>query len=352
MKTLPASPSPPSRQSGVNPSLLAPASESASTAGRPRPTQASGRLRVIWAKELSDHLGSIRSAILFGLVGVTGLASLYVAAQSIRQTVAEQSSEFVFLRLFTTAGSSLPPFMAFLSFLGPLVGLALGFDAINSERNRGTLSRLLSQPIYRDDVINGKFLAGLSLLLALVLSLGLLVSGLGILLTGVPPSGEEVARVVLYLLVSVVYVAFWLALAILFSVVFRPTATSALAGIAAWLFFAIFARLLAGMVADSFFPATEDSPVEQILRHYRWEQGLSRLSPTVLYDEATVTLLNPGLRTLGPILLEQALGAVPGPLSLGQSLLLIWPHLTGLVALTLIVFALAYYLFLRQEIRA
>jgi ABC-2 type transport system permease protein len=39
-------------------------------------------------------------------------------------------------------------------------------------------------------------------------------------------------------------------------------------------------------------------------------------------------------------------------LPLGQSALLIWPDLTGLIAGTILLFALAYVFFQRQEIRA
>lgn len=40
------------------------------------------------------------------------------------------------------------------------------------------------------------------------------------------------------------------------------------------------------------------------------------------------------------------------PLLLNQSLALIWPQLTGLIAATILLFALGYVLFQRQEIRA
>jgi ABC-2 type transport system permease protein len=43
---------------------------------------------------------------------------------------------------------------------------------------------------------------------------------------------------------------------------------------------------------------------------------------------------------------------VPGPLSLGQSLLLSWPQIAGLLAATALCFAAAYALFLRREVRA
>ncbi|CEP66403.1 Uncharacterized [Moorella glycerini] len=312
----------------------------------------SGGLKTVFQKELADNLSSTRFTILVFLVAVAGVGAFYVAAQSIRQAAGEGDPQFVFLRLFTTSGGSLPPFITFISFLGPLLGLALGFDAINGEHNKRTLSRLLAQPIYRDDVINGKFLAGLVVLTVVILALGFLVAGLGLLLIGVPPTGEEIGRLFIYLLVTIIYVAFWLSVSLLFSLLFRQTATSALAGIAVWLFFALFAGMLAGLIADGLFPVSEDAEPARILHNATLKQDLSRLSPTTLYDEATVTLLNPGVRTLGPVLVQQLEGAIPGSLPLDQSLLLIWPHLVGLIAATMLIFALAYYFFMRQEIRA
>ncbi|WP_258359166.1 ABC transporter permease [Moorella sulfitireducens] len=312
----------------------------------------SGGLKTVFQKELADNLSSTRFTILVSLVAVAGIGAFYVAAQNIRQVAGEADPQFVFLRLFTTSGGSLPPFITFISFLGPLLGLALGFDAINGEHNKRTLSRLLAQPIYRDDVINGKFLAGLAVLAMVIVALGFLVAGLGLLLLGVPPTGEEIGRLFVYLLITIIYVAFWLSVSLLFSLLFRQTATSALAGIAVWLFFALFAGMLAGLIADGLFPVSEEAPPARILHNAALKQNLGRLSTTTLYDEATITLLNPDVRTLGPVLVEQLEGAVAGSLPLGQSLLLIWPHLVGLIAATMLIFALAYYFFMRQEIRA
>src|SRR5690606_39858115 len=69
----------------------------------------------------------------------------------------------------------LPSFVSFLGFLIPLVAIALGFDAINGEYNRRTLSRVLSQPIYRDALLTGKFLGGLLVIAICLLTLWLLV---------------------------------------------------------------------------------------------------------------------------------------------------------------------------------
>jgi ABC-2 type transport system permease protein len=43
---------------------------------------------------------------------------------------------------------------------------------------------------------------------------------------------------------------------------------------------------------------------------------------------------------------------LPNPLSLGQCLLMVWPHLVSIVALTAVCFAVSYVKFMREEIRA
>src|SRR5690554_5534669 len=189
----------------------------------------SSGLYVLYRKELADHLRSKRFLIILLLVALTSIASVYSAGLGIRDAVNLEQNNFVFLKLFTSSGGTLPSFATFISFLGPLVGLSLGFDAINGERNKGTLSRLMSQPIHRDAIINAKFLAGASVLAIMLLSLSLAVAGFGILLIGIPPTLEELSRIVLYILLTIVYVSLWLALSQLFSLLFRQTATSALA---------------------------------------------------------------------------------------------------------------------------
>ena len=81
--------------------------------------------------------------------------------------------------------------------------------------------------------------------------------------------------------------------------------------------------------------------------------ALMRLSPGTLFTEAVLGLLNPETRTLGPIIQSQMYGAIMGaPLPFGQSLLLIWPQITGLIAGMIVIFAAAYIIFQREEVRA
>jgi len=308
---------------------------------------------VVAVKELSDHLSSARMRVLEWLVVLTAAASLYGA---LRQAGAGDGSDpFVFLRLFTNAQAPLPSFAALLGFLIPLVAIGLGFDAINGEYGRRTLSRILSQPLYRDALLCGKFLAGLATLAICLLALWLLVVGLGLLLLGVPPGGEEVARSLVFLLLALAYAGVWLAIAMLCSILFRSAATSALVTLGLWLFFALLWPMLAPALAQAIAPP---DPVmaafgQPSLETLQWEQWLGRLSPAQLFNEAVIAVLSPSTRALGPVFLSQLEGALVGsPLPFGQSLALIWPQATGLLAGVILLFALGYVAFQRQEVRA
>ena len=109
--------------------------------------------------------------------------------------------------------------------------------------------------------------------------------------------------------------------------------------------------MIATGLAQALFPVRMGL-AQEVLAQVRAYQALSRISPTTLYTEAAVALLRPEIRAFGLLFLSQLEGAILGnPLPLSQSLLLIWPQLTGLIAATLLLFALAYVLFQRQEIR-
>lgn len=321
----------------------------------PERTRRAARWRVVARKELADHLRSVRFVILMALLTLSAVGAVVAAAGRIRDVASDVTGlPSVFLRLFTLQLADTPlSFVSFVAIIGPLLGIAFGFDAINSERAQRTLPRLLAQPIHRDDVVNGKFVAGLAAIAVVLTALTAVVAGIGILRLGVIPTVSDVARLLAWLVVSIVYVGVWLALAILLSVRLRRAATSALASIAVWLVLTLFGGLLVGLVADVVAPAGPDATVDQLVRNVEVERALGRVSPGFLYEEATGPLLAPEQRTLAAVVSPlQAYRAVPGELPLVQSLLLVWPQVVGLAAILVVLFAAAYVFFLREEVRA
>ncbi len=305
----------------------------------------------VFIKELSDHLTSVRMMVLTLFVIVFGAFPVASSLQTLRTVVGADA--YLYLRIFTIEPEQVPiSFITALNFIIPLMAIGLGFDSVNSEFNRRTLSRVLSQPIYRDALLLGKFLGGLMTLAVGLLALWLIVFGAGLLLLGIPPRGVEVARAFGFLLVAIAYGGVWLSVSMLFSVVFRSTATSALCALGMWLFFFILWPMIANALVLGFAPR-EITTVDQYVGIQQLAIALQRLSPGTLFSEALLGLLNPETRTLGFMLPQQMRGAIPNaPLPLDQSLLLIWPQVTGLIAGMIVVFAAAYVVFQREEVRA
>ncbi len=307
----------------------------------------------LWAvvtKEMADHMTSARMRILEVLIVLTAAGSVYAAMQVLRETIGQDP--FLFLKLFTTSREPLPAFIGFLVFLVPLISIALTFDSINAEFSRRTMSRVLAQPIYRDALLMGKFLGAFFTLALVLTAIWLLIFGLGIVGLGLPPNTEEVARSLLFLVTTIFYGGIWLAVAMVFSILFRQPATAALASIAVWLFFTVFWGILASLFAQIISPV-QIGTLTEVVRQTETQLALSRLSPNTLYAESMIALLQPTVRSTGLLLPYQLEGAVMGsPLPLSQSVLIIWPQFTGLIAVTILLFALSYVLFQRQEIRA
>lgn len=312
---------------------------------------------VVAGKELAEGLTSMRFVILLALLALAAAAPVYAASGAIRDAAEDASGvAALFLALFTIGADPVPSFVGLVGFVAPLLGIAFGFDAINGERAQGTLPRLLSQPIHRDDVINGKFAAGLAMIAVAVTGTMLIVAGIGLLRLGIVPSVPEIARLAVWLVLTIVYIGLWLAFATLCSVVVRRASTSALIAIGVWLVLSLFGVLLARLVASFVDPAgaAAASGVDA-LAHAQLEQQLSSISPSTLYSQATIALLNPSATSVtipGLAQLIQLSQQIPTQLSLDQSLLVAWPQIVVLVALTVGCFVLAYIGFLRQEVRA
>ena len=313
-------------------------------------------LLVVFKKELADHFSSYRFVILFALIAMVSLISTYMTGISLREELEGIAKpKLVFLMLFTRGSLSLDWFVAFLF---PLIGIVLGFDSINREIGTGTMSKLVSQPIFRDSIINGKFLAGITTIAIMLVSIVLVISGLGLRVLGVVPGIEEVCRIIIYLIISIIYVSFWLGIALLSSIVFRNIATSALASIAIWVFFFFFTLIGPATLANAVAPVSQaGSDSEAIIRHAQIQEGVRLSSPMGLYSDATATVMNPMQKTtkslvlMGPM--ERMLSSrFQNPLPIGQSILVVWPYIVSLIAITLVCFGFSYAVFMRQEIRS
>jgi ABC-2 type transport system permease protein len=340
----------------------------AETAGTPaRKTRAearrterapSGGWKVIAGKELADHIASWRFIGLLAVITILSLLPVVFTSADINKAASDASGDpRVFLLMFSYGSQSLAgiPMTFFVGLIVPVVGIAFGYDGVNSERSQSTLSRLLAQPIHRDDVINGKYVAGIAVISVMMVTLILLVTALGILRLGIIPSAEDIARIAIWLLATILYGSFWLALGLLLSVVVRSTASAALIGFGAAFGTAFFGPILLPILAQTIFPIDTTASLASQYGANGAQMLLERISPAQLYQDVITAVLNPAVNALFYGTTGQATSAqeqIPTLLTLDQSLLLVMPQLLVLLALTVAVFAISYVLFLRQEVRA
>lgn len=310
---------------------------------------------VVAAKELAETLTSARFAVLLLLLGIAASVPVYAASVEIRDAASQVSGRAaLFLAVFTVETESVPSFVRLVGFIAPLLGIAFGFDAINGERAQGTLARLLSHPIYRDDLINGKFVAGVAAVGVGVMATTLVVAGLAIIQLGITPTPAEIGRLLAWVVVTVLYVGLWLAVATLCSVVVNRAATSALIALGLWLALSLFGVMLAQLLGGA-IGGGAGSDLDAAFRTAQLQQLLSVVNPGTVYTQATVALLSPGTTAVTVPSLAQAFQLewqIPTQLSLQQSLLIVWTQVVGLLFAMVVAFAVSYVIFLRQEVRA
>lgn len=323
-------------------------------------------LLTVFKKELADHFGSKRFILLFILIIVLATVSAYQGATYLKNNAANSGSmgslgfRQGFASIFTGGLGGLP-FTALMVYFGPILGLSLGFDAISKERASGSLSVLLSQPIFRDAVINGKFLAGLAALSLVAASTIGIMTGIAIPIVGFGPTATETTSIIVFTFLTIVYLGFWLALGVLFSTVFKKTATSIIAAVATWIVFSFVISLLASLIATAIVPVqsfqsfrptvgnqtggytVDQSQMQQYQQSMQARQaliqGMQSVSPSFLYTQAAQIIFT------GRNVYSFS-SSMPNP-PVESS----WPQFTALGVGMVICFVMAYILFLRREIR-
>lgn len=150
-----------------------------------------------------------------------------------------------------------------LVYLYPLLVIALAYDLLSREREQGTQSLLLSQPVSLATFVAGKVAARATVaigLAALVPAIGLLVANPDIVTAG------ETWRVGLLMLLVVLYGAVWFAAAVLVNAFGRRSSTNVLVLMGAWIAFVLVIPALVNLAAKVAHPLPSRIEMVQALR--------------------------------------------------------------------------------------
>ncbi|MQY53771.1 MAG: ABC transporter permease subunit, partial [Methanosarcinales archaeon] len=109
-----------------------------------------------------------------------------------------------------------------MPFLGAILAIAMGFDLITREKESRSLKSLLSHPVYRDEIINGKAVGGI-LALAFAVGIAFIILVAMLLLFSIVPSMDEFWRIALFGAVTVLCLLTYFSIALMASTISKDS---------------------------------------------------------------------------------------------------------------------------------
>jgi ABC-2 type transport system permease protein len=194
------------------------------------------RLLNVARKEFSDQITSRRFIIILALflaisaIGIhTGIDNYNNLLDSYNQQLQYmQDSEGPYAGWMPEKPSIMLVFNAMMSYmvsLGSVLAIATGFDLVSREKETRSLKTLLAHPVYRDEIINGKALGGIAALgFAMVLALAISLAML--LLFSIVPTVEEFGAILVFGMVSLLFLLGYFAVALTMSTAARESGSA------------------------------------------------------------------------------------------------------------------------------
>ena len=152
-----------------------------------------------------------------------------------------------------------------------LFAILFTYDAINGERESGTLKLALSNAVPRGQYVLAKFVGswvGLTVPLLIPILLGMLM----IVVLGIPMEGADWARLLTLVGSSVLYFTFFIAFGILVSALTKRSAVSFLILLVAWVTLVLIVPRAATMTAGQIVPVTSVAEFESQKDRYRTDR--------------------------------------------------------------------------------
>lgn len=186
---------------------------------------------IVAVKEFKDYLSSKRFMLIFGVLAlltiigaITGLVTYNNSLDTYNSNIATINSTAGFagqIRQMVEMPSLLSVFESYgtyIASLGAFLAICMGFDMISREKEEGTLKLLLTHPVFRDSVINGK-ITGAAIMLVIVLSSTFLATIAIMMFFGVVPGTEDLIRIGAFFGMTLLFMFTWLAISITASTV-------------------------------------------------------------------------------------------------------------------------------------
>ena len=278
------------------------------------------------------------------------------------------------------------PMVFFFGFLGAILAIAIGFNLISGEKESGSLKSLLSHPVFRDTIINGKALGGMgalgfAILVMMLLSVGLLMM-LGIMLTG-----DELVRILVFMGFSLLFMFSFFAIALMCSTIAKNSIRAITYTLVIFIvisFVMPLAGIFIGMQLAGDMPEysemtvrinesgdmSKEEQIEEYERiHEEYDEEYAKESqeygdrvmmvqemfsiadPKSNFEKVSAAVLEPRFEPLRGFFVFGPMGDTSKETSILEALGMVWKNLLALILFPIAMFAIAYIKFMRLDIR-
>ncbi|MDD4299809.1 MAG: ABC transporter permease subunit [Methanomicrobium sp.] len=257
----------------------------------------SNGLMAISKKEFCDHIMSKKFLVIFAIImiaTITGLAGGAVSYNEQIKSYAEHmevSEDSSYLSSYWWAKPSVMSIFnnvgAIIASLGAILGIAMGFDLITKEKESKSLKILLSHPIYRDEVINGKAIGGVfALVLALLITS--VVSFALLLIFSIIPDLSEIQYILIFGVSAFLMIFSYFAISLFMSTVSENSGNALIYTLILFIVLTgLFPMLMSGAVMDIIAGDAPQPPEDSFIMR----SGVSTVhAQTVTYTSTKVSV--------------------------------------------------------------
>jgi ABC-2 type transport system permease protein len=361
------------------------------------------RLLTIAKKEFFDHVRSRKFLLIFGILLVVAIVGMIGGIaeynKSLDQYNKHQSTAMSPLSSYMPVKPSILSVFSsvatYLVFVGGVLGIAMGFDLVSREKESKSLKILLSHPVYRDEVINGKAVGGIAAL-AGALGVVLIIALATLLVYGIIPDGNELVLTCVFATVSFLLIFSYFAIALFMSTVMEESGQALIYTIIIFIVLSVLVPTLANNTVTEIVVGSQPEFPQELLDQVQtvqssnesktatfsakssmdtsdawqrfnermdtyWEKRqamhdtLALFSPTMNYESVTSSVTNQvsaNLMSVGSVSVVSSFSVSKAPdADIGGLLGKIIPNIIALLLFPAVFFGLAYVQFMRLDVR-
>jgi len=319
------------------------------------------RVFTVARKEFADQITGWRFLVILALFLTIALVGTYSGVGSYERDLDRYAQQLATMDdRFDEPGRMMMPakppvegvyssmFLTLVSY-GGLLALALGFDLVSKEKESRSLKSLLSHPVYRDEIINGKALGGVALL-ALVVGSVLAISTALLLVFSIVPSPGDLWMILTYAGVTHLFLVTFFSIALALSTLCRESGSALLLSVVVFIllvFLVPFATANIGtalMMEEPDLAAyggdTQSEGYQAEITAYYGQWDLIESAANLLSPQMAINALIQGIANApsSGATLEDTLGEI-------------WSSIAALTIYPVAFFAVAYTRFMRMDIR-